>query len=40
MKKAREYFEKDRVNKKQICKVVISGDTANKNIKYCKTYKR
>ena len=35
MKKAREYFEKEKVNKKLVCKDVFSGDAVNKNLKFC-----
>ena len=35
MKKAREYFVSDKIKGKLICKVVVSGDEKNGNVKHC-----
>ena len=35
MKKAREYFESDKLKKVYICKIILSNDETNENAKFC-----
>jgi hypothetical protein len=35
MKKAREYFESDKLKTVYICKVILSNDETNENAKFC-----